>query len=174
MPDLLDIRFARRSVRDFLPGPVAPAQLETVLRAAQAAPSAGNLQSYAIVVVSSESSRRALARAALDQECVARASHVLVFLQDLQRASSHYGRRGRELYSVQDATIACCHAHLAAAALGLGSCWIGAFHPEQVRDVVRAPDDMPPIAMLALGHPASRPEDPGRRPSSEIVRLERF
>ena len=114
MPDLIDIILARRSVREFLPRPVAPEQLEAVLRAAQAAPSAGNLQAYAIVVVSSESSRRALARAALEQECVARAPHVLVFLQDARQASGRYGRRGRELYSLQDATIACSYAHLAA------------------------------------------------------------
>jgi len=174
MPDLIDLILARRSVREFLPRPVAPEQLEAVLRAAQAAPSAGNLQSYAIVVVSSESSRHALARAALDQDCVARASHVLVFLQDPQRASRRYGRRGRELYSLQDATIACGYAHLAAAALGLGSCWIGAFYPDQVRAMVAAPEELIPVAMLALGHPASRPEDPGRRALSEILHVERF
>lgn len=175
MPDLLDVILARRSVRDFLPRPVAPEQLEAVLRAAQAAPSAGNLQAYAIVVVSSEERRRALASASLDQVFVAEAPHVLVFLQDPQRAHRRYGRRGRELYSLQDATIACSYAQIAAAALGLGSCWVGAFHPEEVRAVVQAPDELQPVAMLALGHVAALPdEDVERRPSSEMVRRERY
>jgi nitroreductase len=174
MSDYFEIVKRRRSVRRFLDHAVEPEKLEQILECARAAPSAGNLQAYAIVVVRSADRRRALAQAALDQEFIAEAPIVLVFLQDIERARSRYGRRGEALYSVQDAAIACTHAQLAATALDLASCWVGAFHVDAVRDLLRAPEAMPPVAILPIGYPAEEPSPTGRRPASELIRVETY
>lgn len=97
--DLFEATQRRRSVRAYEPRAVEADKLRRILTCALAAPSAGNLQAYAVVVVTDPDTRRALARAAVDQEFVAQAPVVLVFFQDPARSAVRYGRRGAELYS---------------------------------------------------------------------------
>ncbi len=172
--DLFEAVQRRRSVRAYQPRAVELDKLHRILACALAAPSAGNLQAYAVVVVADPDARRALARAALDQEFVAQAPVVLVFFQDPARSALRYGRRGAELYSLQDATIACAYAQLAATALGLASCWVGAFDEQAVRRLVKAPGDLRPVALLTVGYPAEAPGPTGRRSPHELVRWETF
>jgi len=87
---------------------------------------------------------------------------VLVFLADPERSSARYGDRGAKLYAMQDATIACAYAQLAAAELGLGSVWVGAFDEERVAKAVNAAGKKP-VAMLPIGYPTSKPKRPARR-----------
>lgn len=172
--DLFEAIQRRRSVRAYEPRAVEADKLRRILTCALAAPSAGNLQAYAVVVVTDPDTRRALARAALDQEFIAQAPVVLVFFQDPARSAARYGRRGAELYSLQDATIACSYAQLAATALGLASCWVGAFDEQAVRRLAKAPRDLRPAALLTVGYPAEAPGPIGRRPLREVVRWETF
>jgi len=144
-------------------------ELEGILQAARRAPSAGNLQAYKVAVVRSPRLRRALGRAALDQDFLAQAPIVLVFLADPLASAVKYGGRGQTLYAIQDATIACAYAQLAACAQGLGSCWVGAFQEDEVRAALGLGQDLRPIALLPLGYAAERPEISERRPLSEMV-----
>ncbi len=100
----------RRSVRVFRPLPVEEDKLAKILEAARLAPSAGNLQAYEIYAVAGEDTRKALARAAYGQDFIAAAPIVLVFCAHPARSEPRYGLRGRDLYAIQDATIACCWA----------------------------------------------------------------
>ncbi|MBT5710155.1 nitroreductase, partial [Candidatus Poribacteria bacterium] len=99
---------------------------------------------------------------------------VLVFLAHPLRSAPKYGSRGADLYSVQDATIACAYAQLAATDLGLSSCWIGAFAPEPVAEAVNAPKHLTPVAMLPLGYAAEEPGPTTRRGVRDIVTWETF
>lgn len=164
----------RRSVRAFRPEPVPGEKLDAVLRAANAAPSAGDLQAYEVVKVTEPARRQALARASHNQEFVAEAPVVLVFFANPARSAPRYGERGEELYSVQDATIACTFAHLAAADLGLGSVWVGAFDDASVARAVGAPAGLKPVAVLPIGVPAELPRPTPRRKLADLVRDESF
>ena len=87
---------------------------------------------------------------------------MLVFYADRKRSAARYSERGK-LYSVQDATIATTFAHLAAADLGLGSVWIGAFITDDVRQILGLPPDKVPVSILPIGHPAVEPGPTHRR-----------
>jgi len=63
---------------------------------------------------------------------------------------------------------------LTAHALGLATCWIGAFQEEEARKVLNIPNGVRPIAIIPVGHPAEKPEAPDRRPLNEIVHYETF
>ena len=169
--DLFATVEARHSVRAFEPREVEPARLEQVLMAANRAPSAGNRQAYQIVVVRAPGRRRALAQAAHGQAFVADAPVVLVFCADPERSAERYGWRGSELFAVQDATIAAAYAQLVAAALGLGSTWVGAFDEAAAAGVVGG---LRPICLLPLGYPAERPEPTSRRGLDDLVHDERL
>ncbi len=166
---------ARQAIRAFTGDPVEAEKLRAILDAAvNRSPSAGNLQAYQIYVVTDAEGRRALSRAAINrrgmqQTFVAEAPVVLVFCADAERSAERYGQRGRELYAIQDATIACTYASLAAADLGLGSCFVGSFDPDAVRRVIGAPEGITPITLLPIGYPASRPTRRERRPMDELV-----
>ncbi len=153
MPDIFDVMAERRSVRRYSSEDVSEEDLNVILEAACSAPSAGNLQAYEIVVVRDRRRRIELARASLNQMFMAQAPVHLVFLAYPRRSASIYGRRGARLYSLQDATIAAAFAMLAAHALGYGTCWVGAFHDEEVLRIVGAPDDRIPVAIITVGKP---------------------
>ncbi|MCX6634499.1 MAG: nitroreductase family protein, partial [Acidobacteria bacterium] len=123
--EFFEVLKARQSVRAFAPSPVEEEKLGAILETAGSAPSAGNLQAYEIYLVKADRLKRALARAALDQYFLAQAPVALVFCANPARSERRYRERGARLYSVQDATIACTYAMLAATALGLATVWIG-------------------------------------------------
>ena len=160
----------RRSVRLFTSQPVEEEKLNQLLEAANTAPSAGNLQAYMILVVRQAETRAALSRAALHQESLTAAPVVLAFFAHHQVSAVKYKNRGVELYAVQDATLACAYAQLAAAALGLGTVWIGAFEDDSVKQILKAPPDWRPVALLPVGYPAESPAPTPRRPLAEMAR----
>jgi len=155
-------------VRAFTPQAVEAEKVTQVLAAANAAPSAGNLQGYEIFRFTREEERTALARAALDQLFIGQAPVVLVFCANQARSAAKYRERGVKLYAIQDATIACAFAMLAATALGLGTVWVGAFHDDRVRRVLGR-HDLLPVAILAIGYTAEEPEPTPRRSLTDLV-----
>ncbi len=172
--DFFELVEQRRSVRRYRNRSVEEGKLLAVLEAVRAAPSAGNLQAYGVVVVSDRKRKRALARAALDQAFLAQAPVVLVFHLAPERSVAYYGRRGRELYTLQDAAIASTHALLAATDLGLGACWVGAFSDDAVRKILGIPEDRTPVALVALGYAAETPAPTPRRPLNDLVKWETY
>ncbi|MCS7186848.1 MAG: nitroreductase family protein [Armatimonadetes bacterium] len=171
--DFFEVLRRRYSVRAYKPDPIDEDTLTKILEAVNSAPSAGNLQAYEVIVVRDPERKRQLARASWDQMFIAQAPVVLVFVANPER-NRRYGKRGAELYCLQDATIACSYAQLAAVALGLGSCWIGAFDDDAVRKVVEIPPTMRPVAILPIGVPADMPETRERRPLSDLVHEEQL
>ena len=159
----------RHCIRAFDSKALEPVEVQEILKAASAAPSAGNLQAYEIYLVRKASLLAALAGAAGKQECVASAPLALVFCAHPARSAPRYGDRGKRLYALQDATIACTFAMLAATALGLGSVWVGAFEDAAVHRILKAKEDWRPVALLPIGYPAESPAPTPRRALGELV-----
>ena len=73
-----------------------------------------------------------------------------------------------------DGAIAADHMTLAAAELGLGTCWIGAFDPKIVRKALGVPRTVEPLILLTLGHPNEEGRLKTRKPLNELVRYEKW
>lgn len=172
--EFFDVIAARRSIRAYHATAVEPDKLATILATTNMAPSAGDLQAFAIVVVQQATTRASLAAAAHGQGFLAQAPVVMVFFADPSRSAARYAGRGEKLFSIQDATIAASHAQLAATALGLGACWVGAFDDRRVAQILAAPARLQPVCMLAIGYAAERPAPTSRRPLAELVHDEAF
>ena len=168
--DFFELIDARRSIRAFKPQPVEEDKLTRILQAANRAPSAGNLQAYTIVIVRDEAMRRELSRASLNQDSLVQAPVVLAFFAQGHLSAAQYKSRGTELYSLQDATVACAYAQFAATAQGLGTVWVGAFEDEPVRRILKAQPDWRPVALLPIGYPAEIPPATPRRALKDLVR----
>jgi nitroreductase len=171
--DLWEAIKERRSIRRYVQGrDVPPETVEQLLQAAIAAPSAGNCQPWHFVVVRDPEIKQGLAEAAYGQRFVAQAPVVIVVCADPPQSASRYGRRGIELYCLQDTAAAIENILLGVTALGLGACWVGAFDEGAAATVLDLPSHLRPVAMIPIGHPDERfARRTPRRPSSEIVTL---
>jgi nitroreductase len=167
--DFFDVVKERHSIRAYQAQSLEPEKLQRILEAINRAPSAGNLQSYEVYLVCDAQHKTALVKAAYDQEFLAQAPILLVFCAHAARSAERYGQRGIDLYCVQDATIACSFAMLAATALGLSTVWVGAFDENEVRRAIHAPEAHRPVAMLPVGYPAGFPRLRPRRGLNDLI-----
>ena len=113
--------------------------------------------------------RQGLDKAAYGQEFLSQAPVDLVFCANPLRSSGQYSQRGRELYCIQDATIACTFAMLAAQELGLATVWVGAFKDDPVRQAAGIPPELIPVAILPIGYAAESPKRRPRRKLEDLV-----
>ena len=146
----------RHAVRSYQSRNLSRRDLEAILAAADSAPSAGGLKAREILVVTDDATRKRLIEAANGQEFVAQAPVVIVFWAVPSRSAAKYGARGRDLFALQDATIAASFAWLQAVASGLAACWVGAFDDDAVTSIFRGKigPDWRPIALLPVGYAA--------------------
>jgi len=155
----------RRSVRAFTDREITDEKAELLVEAACLAPSAGNLQPWEFVAVRDPGVKRKLVDAAHGQSFIFTAPVVFVVCAIPRRSASGYGRRGRELYCLQDTAAAVQNLLLTARANGLGSCWVGAFDERRAGEALGLPKGVRPVAIVPVGYPAERPSRRPRRPS---------
>jgi nitroreductase len=168
--DFFETIAARHSVRGYRSEPVPEELLETVLEAARRAPTAANRQPFRLVVIRTEGREEELARV-YGRPWFTQAPLVIAVVAVPGEA---WRRMDDKPYDEVDATIAMDHLILAAASLGLGTCWIAAFDPAAAREVLGLPDDVEPVAFTPLGWPDKAPASTDRRPLDELVKRERW
>lgn len=140
--------FARRSIREFTAESVSEQDIQALLEAAMAAPSARNVKPWHFIVVTRRETLDRLARAHQFSDPLERAPLGIVVC----------GSPAESEYWVQDASAATENLLLAASMLGLGAVWMG-IHPKPdreayVRDVLGIPPTIIPLNLIAVGHPA--------------------
>jgi nitroreductase len=164
---------SRMSVREYATDPVPDDRIRWLLECASMAPSAGNREAWDVVAVTDPEVRLALSEAAFSQSHIAEAPLLLVVCANYVRSMSRYGERGI-LYALEDAAIACTYLMLAAHALGLHTCWTGAFDEDEVREILDVPAHVRPVALLPVGRGNPPAERTGRMPVEEHLHRERW
>ncbi len=173
MRECLDLLFSRVSIRKFKSDDIDDDTVKLLLEAANAAPSAGNLQARDFIVVRDAKMKLELAKASLRQMFIAEAPVVIVVCANYPRSMRVYGERGR-LYAEQDATAAVENLLLAVTALGLGAVWVGAFDEERVSELLELPEYVRPIAIVPIGYPAEKPGRRSRYPIDMLTHYEKW
>jgi len=169
--DLLELIRTRRSVRKLSSAPLPEGTEEKLLDAFVWAPSGGNKQPWHIRIIRDPMGKQLLSESSFNQRTLVDAPVVFVVCADLDRAYAAYKERGRDLYCVQDTAAGVQNMLLAIHAMGLATCWVGAFNEEKVAEVLALPKHLRPVAMLPVGAPLDQPSPPARRPVSEIARV---
>lgn len=161
----------RKSVREYLDRPVEEEKLRRVLDAARMAPSARNDQEWRFVVVRDRATRERIAQDAARQPFIAAAA---VLLACCAQSDGRIMRCGQAAYPI-DVAIAMDHLSLAAAAEGLGTCWIGAFDEPLVKQILGIPADVRVVELMPLGYPADpSPAAKSRLELEQIIRYEKW
>lgn len=167
--DVLEAIRTRRSVRKYKPLEVPGEDLREILKAAQLAPSAGNRQPWRFVVVRDSETKRRLGEAARGQAWIADAGVVVAALSMPKDSPGIYPR-----WVERDVMTAVEHMVLAAWSMGYGTCWIGAFEEERVKEILGIPENMTVINLLPIGVPDQKPEARPRKPLKELFHGDRF
>lgn len=169
-PRVLRLARRRRPVESFSDRPVPGDAVQAMLDCARHAHSANEAQPWKFVAVQQALTRHRLSTAAFNHPHLRSAPLVIVCCA---RVHSHVSGTGRPSYPV-DLAAATQSMVLTAEELGLGTSWITGFREPSVRDALNVPEDVPVVAMLAVGWPEERRERPEREPAQEVVAWEEW
>ena len=167
--DVIEAIRTRRSIRRFKSEPLPEEHLKKILEAAQQAPSAGNKQPWRFIVVSDSDTKDRLGKIARNQTWISDAGVIIVALAMDKKSPQIYER-----WAERDVMIAVEHMVLSAWSLGYGTCWIGAFTEEDVKELLGIPKEMTVINLLPIGVPDVNPEKKSRKPFEEIFHEEKY
>lgn len=165
--DFLTLATERYSVRSFADTPVAQDTIDLILKAGQVAPTAINSQPQKIYVVKSP---EAMARMRTLTPCTYGAPQCFIFCYNDDTVCRR-GENGN--YGEIDVTIVLTHMMLQAAELGIGTCPVGYFNPEELKKEMGLPSNVHPILLMPFGYAAAdaapSPRHSEYRPLTETV-----
>jgi len=157
----------RYSVRDYKTQKVPQALLLEVLDAGRMAPSAANKQPWSFILISDKEVLQELSKS-YDRDWFKKAPQVIVICGD--HNASWIRPFDQKDHCDIDAAIAIDHMTLRATELGLGTCWICHFNPDLVKDLLKVPDNLEPIALLPIGYPINnQPSGKKRKDRSDVI-----
>jgi nitroreductase len=172
MKDTLTVIHARKSVRNFTGAPVTAADLDTIVRAGMAAPSAVNMQPWSFVVVTKRGKLVELADGLPHAKMLSKAGAAIIVCTEPKKAFE-----GSNDFAIIDASLAGENVLLAIEALGLGGVWTAAYpdksRMKHVREVLNIPLDVIPLNVIPVGHPAGE-DKPKNKYKKEKIHQEQW
>jgi len=169
--NIYDIIKNRNSVRSYLDKGIDDNLLKKIFDTARFAPSASNRQEWRFVVVKSMEKRKKLCEAARGQKFVKEAPVVVACCA---KTDNHKMSCGQLCYPI-DLSIIIDHITLLAVEEGLGTCWVGAFFEDQVKDILDIPSDIRVVELLTIGYPKDDSfKVKNRLGLSDIVKYEKW
>lgn len=168
--DFQDLMRKRYSVRSYESKAVPKDVLSGVLEAGRLAPTAANRQAFRIIVINTEKAKDKLLEIYRSEWFV----QAPLVLGVVSLPQENWIRRDGKNYADVDAAIVMDHMILAAADLGLGTCWIGAFDPDKTRSLLSLPEGSEPVAFTPLGYPADEASEKKRKNLEELVVYDHF
>lgn len=189
----------RRSIRKFEKRPVMDEDLEKIIEAARLAPSGTNRQPWRFVLLKDDEAREKISGSvvqpfvieapALFVCCLDRRAYVrslvekrmkeLVQAEVISEEAAGYIYQRKMPEQVEDVVIpasayldlgiAVENMTLMATALGLGSCWVRLFNPQQVHDALGLSAEVEPVVLLPVGYPAQSPQPRPRLGRDDII-----
>jgi len=167
---LIDSIISRRSIRRYEKRDIPEEVLKQIFESGRQAPSAVNKQPIHFIVVKDDEKKKGFSstrHALWFNRFIADAPVVIVGCADVNSLLT-----GK--WAIVDAAIAMQNMVIAAWALGVGSCWIGAFDEEKVMELLKIPDKWKVVALVTLGYPAEKPKRQNKKAIEEMFSFNTF
>ena len=165
---VMDNILTRTSIRAYQDKPIEDEKIEQMLRAAMAAPSAGNKQPWRFIVIKDKTTLKAISDSFHTMSMAQNAPLAIVVCGDLKATFPEDGLD----YWVEDTSAATENLLLAAHSLGLGAVWCGIYPMQQrvaqLRKMLNIPKDIIPLNVVPIGYPAEQPAPKDKWNDSEI------
>jgi nitroreductase len=183
---VIDTIHQHRSIRRYKPDPVPDDLLTEILEAGLRTSSAGNMQTYSIIVTRDRALREQLYAAHMEQGMVREAPVFLTFCADFNRmrhwlrlsAAPHdnYDNLMGFMIAAIDAILVAQNVALAAESRGLGMCYLGSTlaHCDQIGRILCLPKHVVPVVGFPLGYPDEDPAPRDRLPLAGLVHHETY
>ena len=162
---VFDIVLARRSIRNYENKPIPRDILDKIIEAGRQSPSAANRQPYRFVIVTDPETRKQMK--GLLSRFLEKAPAIIVGC-----ANTKAPLTGK--WAPIDTTIALQTMVLTAWSLGIGSCWIGSFNEQKIKQLLNIPEDWTIIALVTLGYPKENPKPRTKKPTNELFSYNQF
>ena len=167
-PSALDVIMTRTSIRSFTGDPVSKEQLETILKAGMAAPTAMNGQPWRFVVVTDKDKIAEVFASGFRGEMFTKAGAVIVVCGQTTSMGRPFGQPDAaeqempNMFWYEDCSAAAENILLAAHALGLGAVWTAGYPAEEriapIAAALGLPANVKPLCIIPVGVPAENPE----------------
>lgn len=165
--EFYDVIKKRRSVRSFKKDPIKKESLDNIAKALQDAPSACNIQPWKFMIVFNEEIKNKIS-GCYTRPWLKEAPAIIVALANMDKCWKRLD--GHPIADI-DIGIAMEHVVLAAAAEGLGTCWICAYEVEKLNSALGIKAPWTALAISPLGYAASEAGPVNRKPVSEIFEV---
>jgi len=162
---LLDVILNRRSIRRYENKQIPKDILDKIVEAGRQAPSAVNKQPYHFVIVTESEIKKKLK--SLFSSFLEKAPVMIVGCANTKALLT-----GK--WATVDTAIALENMVLAAWSLGIGSCWIGSFKEQKVKETLKIPQNWKVVALVTFGYPAETPKPKKKKPADELFSLNQF
>jgi nitroreductase len=139
----IDKVLSRRSIRAYAKKRIPTHVLNKILEAGRQAPSAGNRQPWHFIAITDEEIKQRLS-----------GGRVNWFIKDAPLTIIGFANTDIGRWSIVDTTIALQNMVIAAWVMGVGSCWIGAFKEDDVKQLLNVPEKWKVVALVTFGYPA--------------------
>ena len=163
---IVDSILSRRSVRKYENKEIPQEIVNQILEAGRQAPSAINNQPIRFVIVNDGEIAKNFSNA-LFNRFIKDAPMVIVGCADVKSLLT-----GK--WAIIDTTIALQSMVIAAWSLGVGSCWIGAFDEEKIKQMLKIPDKWKVVALVTFGYPAEEPKPKKKKAVEELFGFNSF
>ncbi len=161
--EVKDAIVSRLSIRRYAESSIPPEHMEALFRALQQAPSANNGQNWEFIFVGDREIKRRLVGACSNQSFVGNCTYFIGGVAD----------PGQKWHMV-DITIALTNFTLQAAELGYGTCWIGAFDENRVKEILEVPHKRKVVICMTFGTPEGRHIPRGRKAFENFIFMDRY
>ncbi len=164
----------RQSVREYTDRPVEQDKLETLVESVRLAPSASNSQPWKLIFVDEPQLKRQVAQATFSKvlsfnSFALQAPVIAVLAQEKPRVITQIGGRIKDKeYPLIDIGVAAAHFCLQAAELGLGTCMIGWFQEQKIKDLLHIPQGTGVGLLITLGYSNAPLRDKIRKPAKAM------
>lgn len=164
--NLLEFLKSRRSIRKFKPQSPPRDLVLKAIDVARFAPSARNSQPWRFIIVEDTEIKSKLASIHIYASPLKNAPLAVVVVCHVDESPTSY------MLDCANATI---YFLLAVHALGLGAVWIQTLRNiEEIRSILGIPENVIPVAIIALGYPDESPSPKPRKPLEELVFMNKY
>lgn len=175
-----------RSIRKFKSETIEQDTIQTISRCASNGSTLGNMQLFSIIVTTDKAMMQKTAPLHFNQPIATNAPLMMTFCADLHRfnrycefrnaSTDSYDNLQSYQWAVTDAIIAAQNACVAAESLGLGICWLGTitYQVDKFIEVLNLPQNVIPVACIAMGYPDEQPELTDKLPIEALVHQDTY
>ena len=162
---VLDVILNRRSIRKYSEKEIPKEVLEKIIEAGRQSPSAKNQQPYHFIILTDPE---------IKKEITGIYSRFITNSPLLIIGCANPNAKPTGQWATIDTTIALQNMLLTATSLKLGTCWIGSFNEQKIKEKLKVPENWKIVALISLGYPAENPTPRKKKETTQLFSYNKF